>query len=185
MRTLLGISVAAVIAAFVWSNLPTQAKQQIDGVSIDSLPKFTVRMYLHPHDTQMLMGIQRGNEELRISVLPADIPNSVENLADLIDPKTGLISALGVFVLDLDQNLATNLPEVRSVNGVIVVAKVDYAPTIETELTAGDVIQAINGTRIKSVNELRAGLSSMNPGSPVVLQVERQGLYRFMSFEME
>ena len=27
MRTLLGISVAAVIAAFVWSNLPTQAKQ--------------------------------------------------------------------------------------------------------------------------------------------------------------
>jgi hypothetical protein len=37
MRTLLGISVAAVIAAFVWSNLPTQAKQQFDGVSIDPL----------------------------------------------------------------------------------------------------------------------------------------------------
>jgi hypothetical protein len=35
MRTLLGISVAAVIAAFVWSNLPTQAKQQHDGFSID------------------------------------------------------------------------------------------------------------------------------------------------------
>jgi hypothetical protein len=35
MRTLLGISVAAVIAAFVWSNLPTQAKQQHDAVSID------------------------------------------------------------------------------------------------------------------------------------------------------
>jgi hypothetical protein len=33
MRTLFGISVAAVIAAFVWSNLPTQAKQQY--VSID------------------------------------------------------------------------------------------------------------------------------------------------------
>jgi hypothetical protein len=28
MRTLLGICVAAVIAAVVWSNLPTQAKQQ-------------------------------------------------------------------------------------------------------------------------------------------------------------
>ena len=35
MRTLLGICVAAVIAAFVWSSLPTQAKQQYDGVSID------------------------------------------------------------------------------------------------------------------------------------------------------
>jgi len=37
MRTVLGISVAAVIAVIVWSNLPTQAKQQFDGVSIDPL----------------------------------------------------------------------------------------------------------------------------------------------------
>jgi hypothetical protein len=37
MRTVLGICVAGVIAAIVWSNLPTQAKQQYDGVSIDPL----------------------------------------------------------------------------------------------------------------------------------------------------
>jgi hypothetical protein len=37
MRTVLGIAVVAIIAAFVWSNLPTQAKQQFDGVSIDPL----------------------------------------------------------------------------------------------------------------------------------------------------
>jgi len=35
MRTLLGISTAAVIAAIVWSNLPTQAKQHNDAASID------------------------------------------------------------------------------------------------------------------------------------------------------
>jgi len=37
MRTLLGISIVAIIAAFVWSNLPTQAKQQHDLDSIDPL----------------------------------------------------------------------------------------------------------------------------------------------------
>ena len=37
MRTLLGISIAAAIAAIVWSNLPTQAKQRSDTVSIDPL----------------------------------------------------------------------------------------------------------------------------------------------------
>jgi hypothetical protein len=37
MRTVLGICVAAVISAIVWSNIPTQAKQQFDGVSIDPL----------------------------------------------------------------------------------------------------------------------------------------------------
>jgi hypothetical protein len=34
MRTLLGISIATVIALTVWTNLPTQAKQQHDAVSI-------------------------------------------------------------------------------------------------------------------------------------------------------
>ena len=35
MRTLLGISIATIIALTVWTNLPTQAKQRFDGVSID------------------------------------------------------------------------------------------------------------------------------------------------------
>jgi hypothetical protein len=33
--TLLGICIATVIALTVWTNLPTQAKLQHDGVSID------------------------------------------------------------------------------------------------------------------------------------------------------
>jgi len=158
---------------------------EIDGVPIDSLPKFTVRMYLHPHDKYMAMGIQRGVEKLQISVLPADIPTGVENLADLVDPKEGLVSSLGVFVLDLDEPVARNLPEMRSPNGVMVVAKVDYSPAVETELSAGDVIRALNGAPIKNSNELRTILSNLTAGAPVALQVERQGLYRFMSFEME
>jgi hypothetical protein len=35
MRTLLGISIASVIAVTVWWTFPTKAKQQIDAVSID------------------------------------------------------------------------------------------------------------------------------------------------------
>ena len=35
MRTLLGISIASVIAVTVWWTFPTKAKQQIDTVSID------------------------------------------------------------------------------------------------------------------------------------------------------
>lgn len=158
---------------------------EIDGVPIDSLPKFTVRMYLHPHDKNIVIGIQRGQERLQISVLPADIPNGVENLADLVDPKDSLVSPLGIFVVNLDNPVAKDLPEMRSRAGVIVVAKVDYTPAVETELGPGDVIQAVNGAFIRNANELRASLSRLASGSPVVLQVERQGLYRFMSFEME
>ena len=37
MRTLFWISTATVIALTVWTNLPTQAKQQYDAVSMDPL----------------------------------------------------------------------------------------------------------------------------------------------------
>ena len=164
---------------------PQDIVEEIDGVPIDSLPKFTVRMYLHPHDKYMSMGIQRGQEKLRVSVLPADIPSSVDSLADLVDPKDGLIHPLGVFVLDLNQAVAQNLPEMRSASGVMVVAKVDYEPATESELAAGDVIQAANGTAVRSARELRSFLAGLNTGAPVVLQVERQGLFRFVSFELE
>jgi serine protease Do len=157
----------------------------VDGVSIDSLPKFTVRMYLHSHDKYMAMGIQRGEEKLQISVLPADIPTGVENLADLVDPREGLVSPLGVFVLDLDKPVARSLPEMRSPNGVIVVAKVDYSPAVETELSAGDVIQAVNGVPLNNAKDLRAQLQRFHLGDAVALRVERQGLYRFVSFEIE
>ena len=41
MRTILGISIASVIAVTVWWTFPTKAKQQIDTVSIDPLSMMT------------------------------------------------------------------------------------------------------------------------------------------------
>ncbi len=113
------------------------------------------------------------------------MPAGVESLADLIDPQNSLVTPLGVFVLGLDEAQQVNLPELRSSTGVIVVGKVDYAPTIETNLAVGDVIQSVNGAPVGSVNELRSQLLRFKPGDAVVLRVESQGLYRFMPFEME
>jgi len=157
----------------------------IDGVIIDSLPKFTARLYLHPHNLPIRMGIQRVGKTAELSVMPADVPAGVESLADLIDPQNSLVTPLGVFVLGLDQAQQVNLPELRSSSGVIVVGKVDYAPTVETDLALGDVIQSINGAPVGSVNDLRSQLQRFKPGDAVVLRVESQGLYRFMPFEME
>jgi len=157
----------------------------IDGVPIDSLPKFTARLYLHPHDRPVSLTVQRGAKQMQMSVVPVDVPTGVENLADVIDPQNSLVVQLGLFVLDMDKAPENTLPEMRSASGVIVVGKNESAPSLETDIDVGDVIQAVNGMTIKGVNELRAQLAHLKPGDAVVLRVERQGMYQFVPFEME
>jgi serine protease Do len=157
----------------------------VDDVVIDSLPKFTARLYLHPQGTPVKFSVLRGTRKMEFSVLAADIPTGVETLADLIDPQHSLVAPLGIFVLDLKREIEGYLPELRSSYGLIVAGKVDYVPAIETDLSVGDVIQSVNGSRVSSAKELRAQLQQFKAGDAVVLRIERQGLYRFLPFEME
>lgn len=159
--------------------------QSIDSVLVDSLPKFTARLYLHPHSQPIVMVVERTGELVTLQIQPVDAPAGVESLADLVDPQHNLVSQLGVFVLDLSKQLESSLPEMRSAKGVIVVGKVDYVPSIETDLVAGDVIQALNSTPISSSRDLKASLQNLKSGDAVVLTVERQGMFQFISFEME
>jgi serine protease Do len=157
----------------------------INDVPIDSLPKFTARLYLHPHDIPLKMEILRGATKLDITVVPADIPAGIESLADLIDPQNSLVAPLGIFVLDLDKTTEGHLPELRSSHGVIVVGKVDHSPNVETDLAVGDVIESVNGAPLKTGKDLRVQLQHFHVGDAVALRVERQGLYKFVCFEME
>jgi serine protease Do len=114
-----------------------------------------------------------------------DAPAGIESLIELINPQDSLVAQLGIFVIDMDKALANNWPQTRSSTGVIVVGKVDYAPTIETELAVGDVIHKINGLPISNTDGLRTELLRLKARDAVVMQVERQGVYQFIPFEME
>ena len=164
---------------------PRDVVTAIDSVPIDSLPKFTARLYLHPHDRPVSLSVQRGAKQVELSVVPVDVPTGVENLTDLIDPQNSLVAQLGVFVLDLDKVPENTLPEMRSASGAIVVGKNESAPSLETDIEVGDVIQAVNETPVRSGKDLRTQLQRFRVGDAVVLRVERQGMYRFVSFEME
>ena len=109
----------------------------------------------------------------------------VDSLADLIDPQKSLIGPLGIFVLELDKSMAAGLRNLRSSSGVIVAAKVDYAPAIDADLAVGDVIRSVNGVQLNAANDLRAELERFQSGDPVVLEIEREGKYQFVSFDKD
>jgi serine protease Do len=59
----------------------------MDGRPMDSLPKFSAFVYLHPRDVSMQMEVLRGNQTVKLSIDPLDVPVGIDSLADLVDPQ--------------------------------------------------------------------------------------------------
>ncbi len=157
----------------------------IDNRQIDSLPRFVASLFLHPHDQVVQMDVLRGGETLRLYVPALEAHGGVDSLADLIDPQKSLIGSLGIFAIDLDRPLAESLPGLRSSSGIVVAGRSENTPAIEADLNVGDVIRSVNGTRVADIRDLRAQLDRFKTGDSVVLEIERQGAYQFVSFDME
>jgi S1-C subfamily serine protease len=68
---------------------------------------------------------------------------------------------------------------------VIVVALAGYAGSIESGLIPGDVIHSVNRTQVTTLDGLRSALRDIKVGNAAVLQIERQGVFKFLQFEIE
>jgi serine protease Do len=157
----------------------------IDNVRVDSLPKYTARLYVHPRNTPIQMGVLRDGKPLTVSITAVAAPPLIDNLSDLIDPRRDLIASLGIFVIDLKHSQVGAMLNLRSENGVLVAGLLGGEPATAADLTTGDVIRAINGKPLDSSQQLRQILAGLKPGDAVVLEVERQSVLQYVAFEME
>ncbi|HKH83255.1 MAG TPA: PDZ domain-containing protein, partial [Gemmatimonadales bacterium] len=67
--------------------------------------------------------------------------------------------------------------------GVIVATTASAA--MEAGLVSGDVIHGVNGTSVRSVNDLRAALEQVTSDSAAVLHVGREGRLRLVTVTLE
>lgn len=157
----------------------------LDGHPIDSLPKFTAWLYLHKHDEVVQMEVLRDTQTVKLLIPAIEAPKGMDRLADLIDPQKSLINSLGVFFLDLNSTIAESLPDLRSTSGALAIARVEYMPRFDADLKVGDVVRSINGIPISSTADLRSQLAKLKARDAVALEVEREGQFLFVTFEIE
>jgi serine protease Do len=156
----------------------------VDGVPIDSLPKYVAFLYLHPQGAALEMQVLRDGKQVSASPTPVPAAASFDNLSDLINPKTDLIPPLGIFVIDLDRSLQEAMAT-RAQFGVVVAALLSGEPATLTDLAVGDIITTINGKPVKNKQELLQDLNAFKTGDAVALEVERHGVTQYVAFEME
>jgi serine protease Do len=157
----------------------------VDGRRIDSLPRFSAMLYLHKRDQPIPMQVLRGTQTLTINVTPSDVRAGADSLADLIRPDTDLISPLGIFVVQLNDDVLDLLTNLRSKSGLVVAGTLESEPPVYAELAVGDIIRSFNEAPVTKPDQLRTALANLKPGDSAVLEVEREGVLRYVAFEME
>jgi serine protease Do len=163
---------------------PMDVVLSIDGVPIDSLPKYVAYLYLHPRGQRLEMQVLRDGKQVSASPVPVSAPPSFDSLSDLINPKTDLIDSLGIFGIDLNHEFAEAMG-LRSQTGVVVAGLLNGEPANLADLTVGDVITAVNGKVVTNKQQLLQELQRFKAGDSIALTLERRGVMQFVSFEME
>lgn len=156
----------------------------VDGTPIGSLPMLDHSLYLHKSGEQAKIEVLRGSDRLQLEIPLIERPHKEDALADIADPTKNLVRQLSILGIELTVDIARQLPDLRIPSGVIVAARTLGSGTVEIPLQTGDVIHALNGTTITTLDGLREALAEKKPGDAVVLHIERYGQLIYVSFTL-
>jgi len=157
--------------------------EAVDGRRIDSLPDLTAALYL-AKDALLQIHLLRGDQAQELQVRAVELNQPLDQMADLNNPDKHLVRQLGILALDVDDKVR-QMVHLRRPGGVIVVARTLDGTGVNSGLSPGDVIHAVNRVGVDSVEALRRAVEARKRGEPVVLQVEHDGRFRYLYFDME
>lgn len=157
----------------------------VNGRPVADVPTFALAMgRCNPGETATI-DIVRGSGTMTVTIPVVEAREENASLIDVGDPAIDSIPKLGVVGVDLNANNAAFVPALRTASGVLVTAREDTPSGREVPLAAGDVIHAVNGVTVRSVDALRVLLDGVNRNSHLVLQIEREGRFRFVTVDVE
>jgi serine protease Do len=157
----------------------------IDGKVVDNVRQLGINLYRHPVDSSATLEVLRGTRRFTVRVPVIERPDDPARFMDMVDPARNLVSQLDLLGVDLSDSLVKALGPLRESGGVLVAAmSADAAPPAD-RFQAGDVIHAVNGVEVHNLAELKSAAAGLKDGDPVCVQLERQGLLMFVTFEVD
>jgi serine protease Do len=147
--------------------------------------QFRINLYTRSIGDLVAIEIQRGERRLTVRVNVAERDAEMGRIADLVTPQN-TIREIGVLGVDLTPAIHDALQDLRGDKGIVVALVAAGTPySQQGRLAPGDVIYALNGKPIDSVERLKAALAALPQNAPFVLHVEREGTLLYLSFKVE
>jgi serine protease Do len=156
----------------------------VDGMPVSGVPFFRFQLITHGAGETVHLDVLRGAAPLAFDVRVMQRPHEIDQLASLADPAKSLVRRLGIIGIAIDPRIAGALPGLRAPFGVLVAARA-AGSTADVPLVSGDVIRALNGESITTVEGLRSALQGVPRGVPIALQIQRDEHLMFVSFTLD
>jgi len=155
-----------------------------DGQKLVSAAQLESRIYRRAAGDKLELRVLRGQDELKVVPVVRERQDKASLLERLIHPEKNLIARLGILCVEIDKEVAAMIPGLRREYGLIVAAKT-AGQSQSIDLQPGDIIDAVNNSPVALLDTLRSTLGQMKPGDPVVLQIERDGRFQYLAFELD
>jgi serine protease Do len=158
--------------------------QSIDGEAAENVPTVSYKFRLRDSPEPVILVVVRGAAEMTFRVKAIEEKSELDALSARADPQKNIIPELGVVGVELDPAAVAGAKGLRDLWGIVVIARSATAAA-EVPLQPRDIIRSVNNQATASIDGLRARLQAIKPGSPVTLQVQRDGRLMFVTFTRE
>ena len=155
---------------------------QLDGNIVDGPGQYATTFYTKRLGDRVELEMLRGFRPFTTEVTIQKGNNNPDDPLDQIELQKGVVKQLGIVAMTLNERNRTATSGLRSKTGVLVAGRVAHSD-LHTGLEVRDLIRSINGNDVQDVENLRSLLDRCKSGDAIVLQVERHGRLRFLSFE--
>ena len=156
----------------------------LDGSSISSSPQFEAALYHKKPGDHVTLSLLRGQRRFSVDMPVLERDHFSEKPLERDSVDGTLVPRLGILCARVSEGDHPIHPVFRSHSGVTVVAQFANSDT-KNDLASGDIIQSVNGTEVIDVDTLRALTDKLDPGSTVVLRIERQKHFKYLTIEIE
>ncbi|HEU4692108.1 MAG TPA: PDZ domain-containing protein, partial [Vicinamibacterales bacterium] len=156
----------------------------VDGQAADNVPTVNYNFRLRDSTEKVQLVVLRGGTQHTIGVAAVEQRDDLDSVTSMADPEKNLVPELGFLGVEIDASIAARATGLRAPYGIIVVARAAGA-SVEVPLQPRDVIRSVNRKEISTLQGLREAMRALPPGSPVTLQVQREGRLMYVSFTLD
>ena len=157
---------------------------RIGGKTMENGRQFDVNVYRRNVGDAAVLEILREGQPLTIRVPVVERSDDPDRFVSMVTAEHNLVPELGLLCLEIDSRVRRMMPELRNPEGILVAALSPEGLYINSGLAAGDVVLSFNGTPVRSLQEFKDMVASLNPSIPTAVQIQRGPQLQYLTFEL-
>ncbi len=157
----------------------------LNGKTMENARQLEVNLYRYRVGQKVNVEVLRGPDTLNYPVAVVERDDDPARFMDYVDPAKNIVPKLGILGIEIDKKVAELLPELRKPYGIVVAAHAGDSPYSGDSLRTGDVIVAVNGSPVTSIDALKTSIDKLKDTEPLVLQIQRSDRLMYLTMTME